>query len=51
MKADAPFIVYGITNILNDLFVYILPMPMLWKIQLPKKQRIGLIALFNIGSM
>jgi hypothetical protein len=44
-------LVNGITNIINDLFVYILPMPMLWRIQLPKKQRIGLIALFGVGSL
>jgi hypothetical protein len=50
-NADPALLVNGITNILNDLFVYILPVPMLWRVQLPKKQRIGLITLFGVGSL
>jgi hypothetical protein len=44
-------LVNGITNILNDLFAYILPIPMLWRVKLPKKQRLGLTALFSVGSL
>jgi hypothetical protein len=48
---NAPLLANGITNIVNDLFVYVLPMPMLWRIQLPKGQRIGLLAVFNVVSL
>jgi len=49
--AEAPLFVCGITNMANDLFVFFLPMPVLWKVQLPRKQRIGLMALFGIGAL
>jgi len=47
--ADIPLLIHGMTNSLTDLYVFVLPMPMFWKVQLPKKQRIGLMALFGIG--
>ncbi len=50
-RADAALLISGVTNILFDLFVYVLPMPMLWKTQLPRRQRIGLMALFGVGFM
>lgn len=49
--ADIPLLIHGMTNSLTDLYVFVLPMPMFWKVQLPKKQRIGLMALFGIGFM
>lgn len=37
-------------NIFQDVFIYILPMKMLWEIQIPQKQKIALIAVFAIGG-
>ncbi|GAB1311517.1 hypothetical protein MFIFM68171_01727 [Madurella fahalii] len=37
-------------NIFQDLIIYFLPVPTLWKLQLPRKQRIALIAVFIIGA-
>ncbi|KFA59962.1 hypothetical protein S40285_08011 [Stachybotrys chlorohalonatus IBT 40285] len=37
-------------NILQDVIIYILPAPMLWKVQLPLKQRIALIFVFVVGG-
>jgi len=37
-------------NILQDIVIYFLPVKTLWQIQLPKKQRIALIAIFVVGA-
>lgn len=37
-------------NIFQDVFIYILPMRMLWEIQIPQKQKIALIAVFAVGG-
>jgi hypothetical protein len=37
-------------NIFQDVFIYILPMRMLWEIQIPRKQKIALIAVFAVGG-
>lgn len=50
-KADAALLVNHITKILNDLVAYILPMLRLWGIQIPKKQTIGLAALFSVATL
>ena len=38
-------------NILTDLAVWLLPMPVLKRLQLPKKQKISLIAVFALGGL
>jgi hypothetical protein len=37
-------------NIFQDVFIYILPMRMLWEIQIPRKQKMALIAVFAVGG-
>lgn len=37
-------------NIFQDVFIYILLMQMLWEIQIPRKQKIALIAVFAVGG-
>ncbi|KAJ9610699.1 hypothetical protein H2200_005476 [Cladophialophora chaetospira] len=37
-------------NILTDLAVWVLPMPVLWKLQLPRKQKLSLIGVFALGG-
>lgn len=41
----------GIVNLLTDLLIFILPMPMLWGLQLPLGKKIGLTITFGIGLM
>ncbi|GJC80844.1 hypothetical protein ColLi_03682 [Colletotrichum liriopes] len=41
----------GITNVLTDVAVYLLPMPTLFKLQMPLNQRISLIILFGLGTV
>jgi hypothetical protein len=40
---NAPF------NILTDFVLFGLPLPILWKLQIPRRQKIGLVFLFAIG--
>ncbi|KAL9057728.1 MAG: hypothetical protein Q9162_002202 [Coniocarpon cinnabarinum] len=37
-------------NLIFDTMITIFPIPMLWRLQMPLKKRIGLIALFGLGS-
>ena len=41
----------GIVNLLTDFFIFVLPMPVLWGLQLPVGKKIGLTATFGIGLM
>jgi hypothetical protein len=38
-------------NILSDVVIFSLPIPVLWKLQMPKSQRISLIAIFGFGLL
>lgn len=40
-----------ITTVITDFIVYVLPMPTLYRLKLPPAQRIGLMALFGMGSV
>ena len=42
-------LVCGILNILTDFLCLFLPVPMIWSIQRPKKQRIAILAMFAVG--
>ncbi|CAG1986809.1 unnamed protein product [Fusarium graminearum] len=38
-------------NIASDVILFVLPLPMVFKLQLPFKQKIGLMGIFTIGSL
>jgi hypothetical protein len=38
-------------NILSDIVIFTLPIPVLWKLQMPKSQRISLIGIFGFGLL
>ena len=42
---------YGSMNIISDLFIFILPMPMLWRLQLNRKGKLGVMLVFMGGGM
>lgn len=42
---------FSITNLVTDLMVLVLPMRVLWMLQLPIRERLILIALMNIGLL
>ncbi len=51
INPEAPYYLQGLTSTLTDVFVYVLPMRMVWKVQLPQRQRIGLMFVFGVGFL
>lgn len=43
--------VQGIFNIVSDLYVLVVPLPVVWKLQLPLRKKIGVSALFMSGLL
>ncbi len=41
----------GIFGIVSDLYIFILPFPPLWKLQLPLRKKVGICAIFLAGLM
>lgn len=48
---EVALFIHGLTNTMTDIYVYVLPMRMVWKTQLPKRQRIGLLIIFGAGFL
>ncbi|KAI0014830.1 hypothetical protein F4780DRAFT_154397 [Xylariomycetidae sp. FL0641] len=46
-----PLMGQTIVTVITDFMVYILPMPLLWALDLPVTQRVSLTALFGMGSV
>ncbi|MCJ1456493.1 hypothetical protein MMC28_006854 [Mycoblastus sanguinarius] len=44
------YLTAGIFNLLIDVIIIVLPMPMLWGLQLPRAKKIALTGLFGIGA-
>ena len=42
---------YGSLNFITDLIIFILPLPMVWRLQLSRRDKIGLSVVFMIGSV
>jgi hypothetical protein len=38
-------------NIITDFVIWILPIKMIWNVQLPQRQKTGLIAIFALSSV
>lgn len=41
----------GIINFLIDFIIIHMPMPLLWKLQLPVMKKIGITVIFHIGAL
>lgn len=50
---DAPLLgfITTTTNAITDLYVLALPLPLIWKLQLPTRKKIGVIATFASGGL
>ena len=42
---------YGSLNFITDLIMFVLPLPMVWRLQLSVKQKIGISIVFMAGSV
>ncbi|CAL8581068.1 hypothetical protein XPA_006772 [Xanthoria parietina] len=38
-------------NLVSDVYILCLPLPILWKMHLPRRRRVGLMAIFGTGSL
>lgn len=45
------YILTAATNIISDLILFVLPIPMVIKLQIPTRQKIGLVGIFGVGSL
>ena len=41
----------GVFNLVSDLYIFVLPLPLLLKLQMPLRRKIGITALFLTGLM
>lgn len=42
---------YGSMNISSDFFIFTLPLPMIWRLKLSRKEKIGISLIFMSGAM
>ncbi|CAD6570296.1 MAG: hypothetical protein ASARMPRED_003641 [Alectoria sarmentosa] len=42
---------YGSMNCISDLFIFVLPLPMVWRMQLSRKDKIGVTLVFMSGAI
>lgn len=42
---------YGSLNFICDLFIIVLPLPMIWRLQLSRKEKLGVTLIFMSGTM
>lgn len=50
VNRPAVYIATAIVNIVTDLCILVLPIPMVAKLKMPRRQKLGLMAMFIIGS-
>ncbi|KFZ25164.1 hypothetical protein V502_00358 [Pseudogymnoascus sp. VKM F-4520 (FW-2644)] len=50
-SAEIGLFTHGLTNTITDIYVYVLPMRLVWKTNLPKSKRIGLVGIFGAGFL
>jgi len=49
---DIPLgITQGVVNVASDFYILCLPMPVVWKLQLPRGKKIGVLAIFMTGLL
>jgi hypothetical protein len=49
---DIPLgITQGAVNIASDFYILCLPMPVVWKLQLPQRKKIGVLSIFMTGLL
>ena len=41
----------GIFNVVSDLYILILPIPVIWQLQMPTRKKIGVCAIFMTGIL
>ncbi len=50
-NVNLAYLIAGITNLCLDALVVVLPMPMLWGLQLPFAKKAGIAGMFGLGAL
>ena len=50
-ETEVPDIVFGVLNGLGDLFILSLPMPVVWRLQMRRSNKIAVCGMFLLGSL
>jgi len=49
---DIPLgITQGVVNVITDFLIFCLPIPVVWKLQLPRRKKVGVLAMFMTGLL
>ncbi len=49
---DIPLgITQGVVNVISDFLIFCLPIPVVWKLQLPRRKKVGVLAMFMTGLL
>ena len=48
---EAGYLVVGIVDVSTDVFILILPLPVLWKLQVSRSRQISLLIIFSIALL
>jgi hypothetical protein len=51
MNANAPFLSSAIINVAIDVIIVILPMPVLWNLQMKVSKKVSISLIFGIGAL
>ncbi|KAI9682138.1 MAG: hypothetical protein M1817_000192 [Caeruleum heppii] len=51
INQPAVYLANGILNVISDIAILILPMPMVWQLHIPKRQKFGVGLMFATGSL
>ena len=51
IKGANIFVADGVTSVLSDVAILLLPMPLLWNLQLSTKRKLRLVAIFGGGTL
>ena len=44
-------VVQGVGNVVSDFYLLLVPLPVVWGLQLPLKKRVGILAIFGTGLL
>ena len=47
----ATYIVHGILNVITDFATMLIPLPLLWQLNLPRSRKLQLVGIFLSGSL
>jgi hypothetical protein len=49
-RAQETYLAAGIINLIVDVFIVAMPMPMLFRLRMPTGKKVGIIAMFSLGG-